>query len=81
MSLNRATPEQILAAAKIDLAKTVKRLLACQIRLYRETGTYPDDLAVVIQRLEFLLHGIMAGLVTPTQARTESTKPDRPLIQ
>jgi hypothetical protein len=76
MSLNRATPEQILAAAKIDLAKTVKRLLACQIRLYRETGTYPDDLAVVIQRLEFLLHGIMAGLVTPTQAKTESTKPD-----
>jgi hypothetical protein len=81
MSLNKATPEQILAAAKIELSLTVKRLIACQNRLYRETGTYPDDLGAAIQRLEFLLHGIMAGLVTPVEAKTEAAKPDRSRLQ
>ena len=32
------------------------------------TGSYPDDLGAAIQRLEFLLHGIMAGLATPVEA-------------
>jgi hypothetical protein len=65
MSLHKTTPYQVLAAAKTELSPTLKRLIACQNRLYRETGTYPDDLGAAIQRLEFLLHGIMAGLITP----------------
>jgi hypothetical protein len=81
MSLNKATPEQILAAAKTELLLTLKRLIACQNRLYRETGTYPDDLGASIQRLEFLLHGIIAGLITPVEAKTGAAKPDRVSIQ
>jgi hypothetical protein len=81
MGLNQTTPEQVLAAAKIELSLTLKRLIACQNRLYRETGSYPDDLAAAIQRLEFLLHGIMAGLVTPKEAKAEAAKPDRSSIQ
>ena len=81
MSSNRATPEQLLAAAKVELSLTLKRLIACQNRLYRENGSYPDDLAAAIQRLEFLLHGIMAGLVTPKEKKAEAAKPDRSSIQ
>ena len=81
ISLNKATPEQVLAAARIELSLTLKRLIACQNRLYRETGSYPDDLGAAIQRLEFLLHGIMAGLVTPSEAKTGAAKPDRSGIQ
>lgn len=44
MSLDRPTPEQILAAAERELTLVLKRLIACRNRLYRETGTYPDDL-------------------------------------
>jgi hypothetical protein len=81
MSLHKATPEQVLAAARIELSLTLKRLIACQNRLYRETGTYPDDLAAAIQRLEFLLHGIMAGLVTPMEAKAGAARTDRSSIQ
>ena len=81
MSWGKATPEQVLAAARIELSKTVRRLIACQNRLYRDTGSYPDDLGAAIQRLEFLLHGIMAGLVTPVEAKTGAAKPDRSSIQ
>jgi hypothetical protein len=28
----------------------VKRLIACRNRLYRETGTYPDDLGAALAR-------------------------------
>jgi hypothetical protein len=31
--------------------------------------------------LEFLLHGIMAGLITPREAKPEVAKPDRSGIQ
>ena len=81
MSLHKATPDQVLAAAKVELSQTLKRLIACQNRLYRETGSYPDDLGAAIQRLEFLLYGIMAGLVTPSEAKTGAAKPDRSGIQ
>jgi hypothetical protein len=81
MSSNRATPEQVLAAVKIELSLTLKRLIACQNRLYRETGSYPDELAAAIQRLEFLLHGIMAGLITPKEAMIVAAKPDPSSIQ
>jgi len=81
MSLPKATPEQVLAAVKIELSQTVNRLIACQIRLYRQTGTYPDELAVAIQRLEFLLHAIMAGRVSPADVQAEAAKPHRTSIQ
>jgi hypothetical protein len=87
MSLNTATPEQVLAAAKVELARTLKRLIAFQNRLYRETGDYSDDLGAAIQRLEFLLHGIMAGLISPRDEKTEiakaetAAKSDRSRIQ
>ena len=81
MSSNKASPEQVLAAAKIELSLTVKRLIAFQNRLYRDTGTYPDELGAAIQRLEFLLHGIMAGLITPREAKAEVAKADRSGIQ
>ena len=72
----KATPEQVLAAAQRDLALIIKRLIACRNRLYRETGTYPDDLGAAIHRLEFLLRDLMAGLVSPAEAKaaTESAK-------
>jgi hypothetical protein len=37
----------------------------------------PDDLGAAIFRLEFLLHHIMAGLVTPARAKTEAAKRDQ----
>ena len=81
MSLTRTTPEKVLAAAKIELSLALKPLIACQNRLYRETGSYPDELAAAIQRLEFLLHGIMAGLITPKEAMMVATKPGPSTIQ
>jgi hypothetical protein len=42
--INRPTPERILAAAERELSLALQRLTACRNRLYRETGTYPDDL-------------------------------------
>ena len=65
MSPGRATPEQVLTAVQVELALIVKRLIACRNRIYRETGTYPDDLGAALQRAEFLLHDILAGLITP----------------
>jgi hypothetical protein len=41
----KATPEPLLAAAKVELPRILKRLIACQNRLYRETGTYPEVLS------------------------------------
>jgi hypothetical protein len=49
MGLNKTTPEQVLAAVKIELSLTLKRLIGCQNSLYRQTGSYPDDLAAAIQ--------------------------------
>ena len=43
MSPGRATPEQVLTAAQVELALLVKRLIACRNRICRDTGTYPDD--------------------------------------
>src|ERR1700730_10633731 len=67
--LNQATPEQILAVAERELSLALKRLVVCRNRLYRETDTFPDDLGAAIFRLEFVLHPIMAGLVTPARAK------------
>jgi len=75
--LNQATPAQILTAAERELSLALKRLIGCRNRLYRETGTFPDDLGAAIFRLEFLLHHIMAGLLTPARAKTEAAKRDQ----
>ena len=40
--------------------------------IYRDTGTYPDDLGAALQRARFLLHDILAGLITPAAAKTET---------
>jgi hypothetical protein len=75
--LNRATPEQILTAAERELSLALKRLIGCRNRLYRETGTFPDDLGAAICRLEFVLCDIMAGLVTPAHAKADTAKLDQ----
>ena len=75
MSPGRATPEQVLTAVQVELALIVKRLIACRNRICRETGSYPDDLGAALQRAEFLLHDILAGLITPAPARTEPAQP------
>ena len=72
MSPGRATPEQVLTAVQVELALLVKRLTACRNRIYRDTGTYPDDLGAALQRADFLLHHILAGLITPAAAKTEA---------
>jgi hypothetical protein len=79
--LNKATPDQILAAVQGELTLVLRRLIACRNRLYRETGTYPDDWGAAISRLDFLLRHIMAGLVSPANAKAEAGKPDSALIQ
>jgi hypothetical protein len=81
VSLNKATPDQILAAAQGELTLVLKRLIACRNRQYRETGTYPDDWGAAISRLDFLLHHVMAGLVSPANSNAEAVKPDSALIQ
>jgi hypothetical protein len=75
VSFGRATPEQVLTAVQVELALIVKRLIACRNRICRETGSYPDDLGAALQRAEFLLHDILAGLITPAPARTEPAQP------
>ena len=77
MRLNQATPEQILAVAERELSLALKRLIGCRNRVYRETGTFPDDLGAAIFRLEFLLHHIMAGLITPAPVKAVPVRPDR----
>ena len=79
MSPGRATPEQVLTAVQVELALLVKRLIACRNRICRETGAYPDDLGAALQRADFLLHDILAGLITPAPARTEPAQP--PVLQ
>jgi hypothetical protein len=39
---------------QVELALIVKRLIACRSRIYRGTGTYPDDLAAALQRAELM---------------------------
>jgi hypothetical protein len=65
VSSGKATPEQVLAAVRIELNLLRRRLIACRNRLYRETGTYPDDPGAALQRTDFLLDDLMAGLVSP----------------
>jgi hypothetical protein len=72
--LNKPNPEQLLAAAKVELEKTLKRLIACRNRQYRETGDYPEDLGAAIQRMEFLLRDILAGLISPVASKTDAAK-------
>jgi hypothetical protein len=72
--LNKATPGQLLAAAEVELARILKRLIVCRNRQYRESGNYPDDLGAAIQRTEFLLRDILAGLVNPVQSETDAAK-------
>jgi hypothetical protein len=70
----KATCDQILAAAKTEIRLSIKLLSAYQHRLYRQTGTKPHEVGAAINCLEFLLHGIMAGLITPAKAKTEAAK-------
>ena len=72
MSPGRANPEQLLTAVQFELALLVKRLIACRNRIYRETGSYPDDLGAALQRAQFLLRDILAGLITPAAVKTET---------
>jgi hypothetical protein len=74
VSHGKATPEQLLTAVQVELSLIVKRLIACRNRFYRETGTYPDDLGAALQRAEFLLRDILAGLITPAAANTETAQ-------
>ena len=60
---------------RVELALLVKRLIACRNRIYRETATYPDDLGAALQRAEFLLHDILAGLITPAAAKAGTAPP------
>jgi len=76
----KATPEQVLAAAQRELALIIKRLIACRNRLYRETGNYPDDLGAAIHRTEFLLRDLLAGLVSPAEAKA-ATASAKSLVQ
>jgi hypothetical protein len=70
VSSGKPTPEQVHAAVKAELFLLRKRLIACRNRIYRDTGTYPDDLGAALQRADFLLHDILAGLITPAPAKT-----------
>jgi hypothetical protein len=70
VSPGSATPEQVLTALQFELALLVKRLIACRNRIYRDTGSYPDDLGAALQRAQFLLHDILAGLITPAAVKT-----------
>jgi hypothetical protein len=79
--INRPTPERILAAAERELSLALQRLTACRNRLYRETGTYPDDLGAAIFRLDFVLHHLMTGLVSPAGAKRAVAKQPPAVIQ
>jgi hypothetical protein len=70
--LNKPTAETILAAAQLELARILKRLVVCRNRQYRESGRQADDLAAIIACTEFLLHDIMTGLITPVTAKPEA---------
>jgi hypothetical protein len=72
VSAGKATPEQVLTAVQVELALLVKRLIACRNRIYRDTGTYPDDLGAALQRADFLLRDILPGLITPAAVKTET---------
>ena len=76
--LNKPTPEQILAAAEIELGRILKRLIVCRNQQYRETGRYGDDLGAVIARTEFLLRDIMTGLVSPVAPKTQAVAKREP---
>ena len=78
MSSGKATPEQVLAAVKVELNLLRRRLIACRNGLYRETGTFPDDLGAALQRTDFLLDDLMAGLVSPAQGKTKSASAPLP---
>jgi hypothetical protein len=79
--INRPTPGQILAAAERELSLALQRLTACRNRLYRETGTYPDDLGAAIFRLDFVLYHLMTGLVSPAEAKRTAPKQPPAIIQ
>jgi hypothetical protein len=78
VSSGKATPEQVLAAVKVELKLLRRRLIACRNGLYRETGTFPDDLGAALQRTDFLLDDLMAGLVSPAQGKTKSASAPLP---
>jgi hypothetical protein len=65
VSPGRATPEQVLTAVQVERALIVTRLIACRNRICRDNGAYPGDLGAALQRAGFLLHDILAGLITP----------------
>jgi hypothetical protein len=67
--MNKPTAEQILAASRGELERIHKRLIAIRNRQYRENGNYADELAVAVARIDFLLHDLMSGLVSPFAAK------------
>lgn len=79
MALNKASAEQILAAARIELERIHKRLIVIRIRQYRESGNYPDELAAAIARVDFLLRDLMSGLVTPFEAKPAAVTKKEPV--
>ena len=78
MGLNRATAEQILSAANEEMSRAVPRLIGFRNRLYKETGSYPDDLGAAIERLEFVVYSLMSGLITPARVKKDATKVEAP---
>ena len=75
MKPGSATPQQVLTAVQVERVLMVKHRIACRNRICRDTGAYPDDLGAALQRADFLLHHILAGLITPAPARTEPAQP------
>jgi hypothetical protein len=58
----------------VELERIRKRLIVFRNRQYRETGNYSEDLGAAIQRTEFLLRDILAGLLTPVESKTDAEK-------
>ena len=72
--MNKPTPEQILAAAKTELARALQLLIAARNREYRETGVFSETLAAAIAIIGFVRYDLMTGLVSPAEAKTTAAK-------
>jgi len=71
-----ATPEPVLAAAKVELARALPESHRLPEPALSRDWKLPRRSGAAIQRLEFLLHGIVAGLISPKDAKTEIAKSD-----
>jgi hypothetical protein len=72
--INKPTAEQILVASRRELERIRKLLVAARNRQYRDSGEYPDIYCVLLERLDFVLYSLMAGLVSPAEPK-EAKKP------